>query len=117
MSYRITIKNYKMKNLIAVLAIIAVSTNLYASIITDSIRIEGNYRTFHYRHPESNLAGGSLVFILYGSGGNGLGIMSQTSRLEREASNENVLFVYPDGYKNIGKSVVRRPAPLQIRRT
>jgi polyhydroxybutyrate depolymerase len=88
-----------MKNLIAVLAIIAVSTNLYASIITDSIRIEGNYRTFHYQQPASNLHGGSLVFILHGSGGNGLDMMSQTTRVEREARNENVLFVYPNGYK------------------
>lgn len=88
-----------MKNIIAVLAAIVISGNLYAGIITDSIRIEGNYRTFHYRHPESDLPGRSLVFILHGSGGNGLDMMSQTTRLEREARNENVLFVYPDGYK------------------
>lgn len=95
----IYLKNYKMKNLIAVLAIVAASTNLYASVITDSVHIEGNYRTFHYQQPESKLPGGSLVFILHGSGSNGMDMMSQTTRLEREARNENVLFVYPDGYK------------------
>jgi polyhydroxybutyrate depolymerase len=88
-----------MKDLIAVLAIMAISTNLYASIITDSIRVEGNYRTFHYQEPKANRTGGSLVFILHGSGGNGLDMMSQTTKLERGARNDNVLFVYPDGYK------------------
>ncbi len=74
-------------------------TNFKASVVTDSIQIEGNYRTFHFKEPASLKPGGSLVFVLHGSGGNGLNMMSQTAEFEEKAGNENALLVYPNGYK------------------
>lgn len=89
-----------MRNLKLVLACIAMGCgSVRATIITDSLNIEGNYRTFHFQSSETSKAGKSLVFILHGSGGNGIGMMRQTTRLEEKAQDENVLLVYPDGYK------------------
>lgn len=68
-----------------------------AQIISDSLLIEGNYRTFHFIKPSSNDA--SLIFILHGSGGNGLQNRSGAKKLEEIAPQENILLVYPDGYK------------------
>lgn len=83
-----------------VLAFIAVAGgSAHATVVTDSLRIDGNYRTFHFVRPETSRPGSSLVFILHGSGGNGLDMMSQTTKLATQAKNENVLLVYPDGYK------------------
>lgn len=70
-----------------------------AQMITDSLLVEGNYRTFHFNTPSTAKTGGSLVFILHGSGGSGRGMMNPTSKLEQATASENVLLVYPDGYK------------------
>jgi len=89
-----------MKNLIAVLTSIVLATGaIQAAVLTDSIRIDGNYRTFHFDQPKSSQPGSSLVFIMHGSGGNGLDMMSQTARLAEKVKGENVLLVYPNGYK------------------
>jgi polyhydroxybutyrate depolymerase len=42
----------------------------------------------------------SLVFVLHGSGGSGLGLIKQTSNLLNSTSDEKVIFVYADGYKH-----------------
>lgn len=68
-----------------------------AQIMDDSLLIEGHQRSFHFL--KSGQANSSLVFILHGSGGNGLHMQSRTKALEGIASTENVLLVYPDGYK------------------
>lgn len=68
-----------------------------AQIIDDSLWIEGHQRSFHFL--KSGQANSSLVFILHGSGGNGLQMQSRTKALEAIASSENILLVYPDGYK------------------
>ena len=68
-----------------------------AQIIDDSIWIEGHQRSFHFL--KSGQANSSLVFILHGSGGDGLQMQSRTKALEAIASSENILLVYPDGYK------------------
>ena len=68
-----------------------------AQIVHDSLLIEGNYRTFHFLKPSSNNA--SLVFIMHGSGGNGLQNRAGAKKLEEIAPKENILLVYPDGYK------------------
>jgi polyhydroxybutyrate depolymerase len=89
-----------MKNLIRVLAVIAFASGIiHAEVITDSIRIGNNYRSFHFQKPASYEPGNSLVFILHGSGGNGLDMMSRTGRLAEQAERENALLVYPNGYK------------------
>ena len=86
-----------MKALIFLLALL--SENLYAQIIFDSLLVDGNYRTFAYNQPKATKSGGSLVFILHGSGGDGRGMMKSAARLSQHVANENVLLVYPDGYK------------------
>jgi len=72
--------------------------------------IEKNYRTFHFVAPKPVHKGASLIFILHGSGGNGMKMMEHTSRLQQEIKNENVIAVYPDGYKNFWNEC-RKAAP------
>lgn len=45
------------------------------------------------------MQGASLVFVLHGSGGNGLDLMKQTSNLLQSTRDEKVIFVYANGYK------------------
>lgn len=68
-----------------------------SQIINDSILVEGHYRTFHFLKPAQNNA--SLVFVLHGSGGNGLQNRGGAKKIEAIAPTENILLVYPDGYK------------------
>ncbi len=66
-------------------------------LLTDSVLTEGHYRTFHFlKAPKPN---SSLIFILHGSGGNGQGIREGAKNLEEKSDDENLLLVYPDGYK------------------
>lgn len=68
-----------------------------SQIVHDSLLIEGHYRSFHFIKPVKEKA--TLIFVLHGSGGNGLQIRGGAKKLEDLASNENILMVYPDGYK------------------
>ncbi|MEA5461006.1 hypothetical protein VB796_18235 [Arcicella sp. LKC2W] len=68
-----------------------------SQIINDSILIEGHYRTFHFLKPAK--ANASVIFVLHGSGGNGLQNRNGAKKLEAIAPTENILLVYPDGYK------------------
>jgi polyhydroxybutyrate depolymerase len=68
-----------------------------SQIINDSILIEGHYRTFHFLKPAR--ANASLIFVLHGSGGNGLQNRGGAKKIEAIAPAENILLVYPDGYK------------------
>lgn len=67
-------------------------------LINDSLLIEGNQRTFHFLTPARPKA--SLLFVLHGSGGDGVGIRRGAGKLEEIAPKENILLVYPDGYKH-----------------
>lgn len=67
-------------------------------LVSDSVLIEGHYRTFHFLKPAGSKA--SLLFVLHGSGGNGRGQRNGAQKLEAIAPTENILLVYPDGYKN-----------------
>jgi polyhydroxybutyrate depolymerase len=69
------------------------------SLTSDSILIDGNYRSFHFNKPQSPRNNGSLVFVLHGSGGSGKQIPGAALQLEEKAAAENLLLVYPDGYK------------------
>jgi len=84
--------------------------SLKAQLISDSMLIDKNYRVFHFNLPPSLHPGASLIFILHGSGGNGIKMMEHTSRLQQEIKNENVVVVYPDGYKNFWNEC-RKAAP------
>lgn len=68
-----------------------------AQIVDDSLLIEGHYRSFHFL--KSTQPNASLVFVLHGSGGNGTQMRGRTKTLEAIAPTENILLVYPDGYK------------------
>ena len=66
-------------------------------LLTDSVLIEGHYRIFHFiKSPKPNA---TLIFILHGSGGDGLGVRKGAGKLEEKIDAENLLLVYPDGYK------------------
>lgn len=68
-----------------------------AQIVDDSLLIDGHYRTFHFL--KSTQTNASLVFVLHGSGGNGTQMRARAKSLEGIAPTENILLVYPDGYK------------------
>ena len=69
-----------------------------AQVITDSILIEGHYRTFLFKNPGDDKKS-SLMFVMHGSAGNGEDMMSSTTRLEEKAKTEQLLLVYPNGYQ------------------
>ncbi|GAB3989312.1 PHB depolymerase family esterase [Spirosoma daeguense] len=73
------------------------ATTTYSQLLSDSLLIEGHYRSFHYAKPAQTNA--SLVFVMHGSGGNGEGIRKGAGKFEAIAPTENILLVYPDGYK------------------
>jgi polyhydroxybutyrate depolymerase len=85
-----------LKPLITLLLILA-AFGANAQIIHDSLLIEGHQRTFHYLKPPQS--GTSLVFVLHGSNGNGEQMRSRAKKLEDIANAENIVLVYPDGYK------------------
>jgi polyhydroxybutyrate depolymerase len=68
-------------------------------VITDSLLVDGNYRSFQFNKPNSSKNGSSLVFVLHGSGGNGKDLMNRTTNLMEKTAHENVLFVFPNGHK------------------
>jgi len=70
-----------------------------AQSLRDSLQIEGYYRSFQFNKPTKQLRDASLVFVLHGSGGSGQAMMQGTANLLSKTANENVIFVYPDGYK------------------
>ncbi len=66
--------------------------------MSDSILVEGHYRTFHYNNPGDSKRS-SLMFVMHGSGGNGKDMMSSAKRLEEKVKDEKLLLVYPSGYQ------------------
>jgi len=83
--------------LIWLLILLSLTTN--GQLITDSILVEGHYRTFHFHKPIPGSKGSSLIFLMHGSGGSGMQIMKAAGKLEAIATKENLLIVYPEGYK------------------
>lgn len=71
-----------------------------SQMLSDSIVVEGHYRTFHFTKPNTSFSNGSLVFILHGSGGSGLQIMLGAKKIAAIAEVENIQLVYPDGYQH-----------------
>ncbi|WP_020606828.1 alpha/beta hydrolase family esterase [Spirosoma spitsbergense] len=88
----------KTKNIGTLLALLlCVSFGANGQIVDDSVLVDGHYRSFHFLKPAGQNA--SLIFALHGSGGNGLGVRAGAKKLEEVAPAENLLLVYPDGYK------------------
>lgn len=77
-----------------------IAATSYGQLISDSILVDGHYRTFHFNKPANSVINGSLFFIMHGSGGSGRQMMKESTKLEAVAAKENLLIVYPDGYKH-----------------
>jgi polyhydroxybutyrate depolymerase len=70
-----------------------------AQLVLDSLSIEGHYRVFAYNPNKSIKPGASLVFAMHGSGGEPLGFARSAAKLEAKSEAENLVMVYPAGYK------------------
>ncbi len=79
--------------------LISLSLVAHSHLITDSILIETHYRTFAYNKPTTGITGGSLLFVMHGSGGSSNDMLNKTTKLESMAAKENLLVVYPNGYQ------------------
>ncbi|WP_338874485.1 poly(3-hydroxybutyrate) depolymerase [Spirosoma sp. SC4-14] len=86
-----------MQRYLFLLLLLVAAGSAYSQLLTDSVLIEGHQRTFHFLKPARKNA--TLIFVLHGSGGNGVGIRNGAKKLEDIAPKENLLLVYPDGYK------------------
>lgn len=53
-----------------------------AQLITDSLLIDGHYRSFHFSDP-GKARKPSLMFVMHGSGGNGKDMMRSAVSLEK----------------------------------
>ncbi|MES2704395.1 MAG: dienelactone hydrolase family protein [Bacteroidota bacterium] len=87
-----------MKHLLTIFLFICLRSTAHAQLLTDSILVEGHYRTFHYHKP-ANKKNAAVIFALHGSGGNGKQMVHAAAELEKKATKENFILVYPDGYK------------------
>ena len=86
-----------------------------AQVINDSILIDGHYRSFHFNLPSKKNTNSSLIFVLHGSGGNGLKSMKGTSKLLALSESENLLVLFPDAYlKNWNECRKNAPALANI---
>src|SRR5688572_6238928 len=84
----------------SVFSVLILSLSSQGQLVHDSLLIEGHYRSFHFNKPTKSSSDRSLIFVLHGSGGSGLGVMNGAQKLLDKESTENFLLVYPDGYKN-----------------
>ncbi|MGC4103537.1 CE1 family esterase [Ferruginibacter sp.] len=76
------------------------SLHAESQLMTDSVLIEGHYRSFMYNTPTVNVTGGNLLFIMHGSGGSATDMIKRTGKLEAIAGKEKLLIVYPNGYQH-----------------
>lgn len=88
---------YMLSFLLGILFLSAQGVAAQKPLLIDSILIEGHYRTFHF--VKASKPNASLIFILHGSGGSGTDARPGARKLEEKADEENLLLVYPDGYK------------------
>jgi len=80
--------------------IVPVSITVQGQLITDSVLIEQHYRSFSYYQPSAFIKGGSVLFVMHGSGSRGEDIRKHTTQLEAIAGKEKLLLVYPEGYQH-----------------
>ena len=86
-----------------------------AQVINDSILIDGHFRSFHFNLPSKKNTNSSLIFVLHGSGGNGLKAMKGTSKLIALSESEKLLVLFPDAYlKNWNECRKNAPAVANI---
>lgn len=80
------------------LFLLALSLPGKTQVVSDSLLIEGHYRSFYFSGTQPLAANASLIFILHGSGGNGKDMMKSAVKLAAVAQKENLMLVYPNGY-------------------
>jgi polyhydroxybutyrate depolymerase len=88
-----------MKQILAAISLF-ISTAAYSQPTTDSLLVEGHYRTFQYVEPAKPLNNGNLLFIMHGSGGSSNDMVKRATQLQATAATEQLLIVYPDGYRH-----------------
>lgn len=104
--------NIKTLLLIGILSFF-ISSN--AQVINDSLLIDGHYRSFHFNKPASTKTKLSLIFVLHGSGGNGIKTMKSATKLMALSESESLLMVFPDGYnKNWNECRKNTPAAANV---
>ncbi|RYY96617.1 MAG: poly(3-hydroxybutyrate) depolymerase [Chitinophagaceae bacterium] len=86
------------RTLTAPLLLLAAAAAAQRPLVSDSLLVDGHYRSFHYLEPEGSARGFHPVFVLHGSGGDGRGMMKPVAGVETRAAAEKVFFVYPDGW-------------------
>lgn len=79
--------------------ILCTCLSAFSQVKTDSLLVDGHYRSFHFHQPQTGTAKRQLLFVLHGSGGNGEQMMQPAASLQALAEKEGLLLVYPDGYK------------------
>ena len=69
---------------------------------SDSLQVDGRYRSFLYFVPEGLGKDPSLVFVMHGSGGSAEGLRNQTGHAFEDLAAERgaTIIVYPQGYEN-----------------
>lgn len=81
------------------LFVLCFGLSAFSQVKTDSLLVEGHYRSFRFHQPQTAAAKRHLIFVLHGSGGNGGQMMQPAAPLQALAEKEGLLLVYPDGYK------------------
>lgn len=92
-------KKYFLLPFVFTLSSFSLTVQGQGALVSDSVRIDGHYRSFHYHKTPSVDAGASLIFVLHGSGSTGKQWSRATAKLQEKAAAENFILVYPDGYK------------------
>lgn len=85
---------------IVILLLLCISFKAYSQLVTDSVLIEGHYRSFMYNLPAVDIKNGSLMFIMHGSGGSSTDMIKRTTTLEAMSAKDKLLVVYPNGYQH-----------------
>jgi polyhydroxybutyrate depolymerase len=70
-----------------------------AQLVSDSILIEGHYRSFVFQPPPAQHKPRQLLFLMHGSGGNAQDMTAAAAQLLAIAPREKLLVVCPNGYQ------------------
>ena len=89
-----------MKNILNTGLFLFLLNTAFSQTISDSILIEGHYRSFYFKKPAATTKDQTIIFIMHGSGGNGTLMMEPAKNLQAVADSLGFFLVYPNGYKN-----------------
>ena len=88
-----------MRTCLAFIVLTIICSKSFGQFETDSVMVDGHQRVFHFKQTAKDVSQSNLIFILHGSGGDGKGMMQPAANLQAIAEKENLLLIYPDGYK------------------